>query len=54
MLLFRFPSSPMNDVMVVSIVIVCAVAISRCGSNDRQLLIVVLHVTPCDTIFFML
>ena len=36
----------MNDVMVVSIVIICAVVITRCGSNDRQLLIVVLHVTP--------
>ena len=40
----------MNDVMVVSIVIVWAVVISRCVSNDRQLLIGVLHVTPCDTI----
>ena len=36
----------MNDVMVVSIVIVCAVAINRCVSNDCQLLIVVLRVTP--------
>ena len=36
--LFHFSSAPMNDVMVVSIVIVCAVVISRCVSNDCQLL----------------